>query len=331
MRPWILLVSLTACSSLSDEDTIRLTTFKQNSKQFYDDEQFVRAEDQCRKGLLIDPDDLSLSQVLGYSLLRQRSPEKLHEAERVFRECVDLDDDDLRNHLGLAEVLYQLGNLYDDQVPALAASEGLSPEQRLQKVAIAQEESARCFAEGEELLVEIIDSNKGRDNTWAHNTLARLYAIQGRYVESTDVLTRLIGMLSNSINLRQTRVDTERLSDENRLLFVAEIARLQRQHSNALHLLANVSAKRDDWESVISAYAMLEADGELDPAAYFNRAIAHDQLGSREQAIADYDTFKTLAASRGTAFSENVHRAMNRMAELRAGLPTRDEEAAEAR
>lgn len=322
-----LLLGLAACSSLSDEDTIRLTTFKQNSKQLYDNEQFRRAEDQCRKGLLIDPEDMSLNQVLAYSLLRQGSAANLHEAELVFRECLELEPDDMRNQLGLAEVQYQLANTYQDQAPRLAVDERLPPEERAKKVAAAQQRAKELFGECEALLTSITGSNRGRDNSWALNTLSRLYAIQGRYAESTEVLRRWIGMLGNSINLRRSQVDVERLSPESRELFDAELARLTRQHHEGLHLLANVAAKRAAWDEVIDAYALLEAADALEPADYFNRAGAYDQLGSRDAAIKDYDTFKSLAAARGAAFSENVHRAMSRVGELRAGLPTRLEEA----
>lgn len=317
----------TGCSRLTPEEELRLVTFKQNSKLLYDDEQFRQAEDQCRKGLVLDPDDLSLNQALAYSLLRQRDPGRLHEAEGVFRNCIRLDDEDLRSQLGLAEVLYQLGALYEGVIAGFDADERLTPDQRARKVEAAATKRDASFEECEELLNDVLDTPIGRENDWAHNTLARLYANQGRYDDAADILRKLVARLQNSLKFRQEQVDPESLSPEYRDRFEGELDRLERSASEALHFVATIAAKRGRHDEVVAAYAQIENMTELDPADYFNRAVAYDELGAREAAIHDFETFTTLAASRGVAFSENVHRAMRRTAELRAGKPTRREAA----
>lgn len=318
-------VNSTACSSLSDEDQLRLISFKQNSKILYEDEQFRQAADQCRKGLLLDPDDLSLNQTLAYSLLRQRDPTQLLEAEQVFRRCLEIDDGDLRNRLGLAEVLFQLGVVYDGMLAGLDANEGITPRERVEKTKRLRELQRECFRESEEILIEVTQTPEGRDNVWAQNTLARLYAYGERYDEASDVLRRLIASLQNSLKFRRQQVDPETLSPEYRARFEQDLDRLERQVAEALHFAATVASKRGRFDEVVAAYAQLEALGRLDPADHYNRAVAYDELGARAAAIADYERFQSLAARLGVAFSENVHRAMRRASELRAGRPTRRE------
>lgn len=324
-------LSQTACSTLSDEDQIRFVTFKQNSKILYDDEQYQQAADQCRKGLLIDPKDLSLHQVLGYSLLRQGTPAQLLEAETVFRSCVSLEAEDPRNQLGLAEVLYQLGMMYEKTLVSFETDERLTADQRRTKTESASAQRDASFSECEEILTEFIRTPEGRENDTAHNTLARLYSNQGRYGEAADILRQLVARLQGSLNHRREQVDPESLSPEYRARYEKDLDRVARTVSSALHLSATIASKRDHQDEVVSAYAQIERLGQLDPADYFNRAMAYDKLGSRSAAIADFDTFTELAASLGIAFSETVHKAMRRAAELRAGKPTlRDQSAGAA-
>src|SRR5262245_7653674 len=76
-----------ACSwmgVLTDEEEKLLDTHKRNSKAYYEVGDYVRAEDQCRKGLAIDDDDETLKLTLGYALLMQAQPKSLAEARDIF-------------------------------------------------------------------------------------------------------------------------------------------------------------------------------------------------------------------------------------------------------
>jgi len=77
-----------------------------------------------------------------------------------------------------------------------------------------------------------------------------------------------------------------------------------------------VLAKMGRDSDVISTYAEIEALKAMQPADYFNRAVANERIGSIESAIADYDKFITLAAAQGSSLSENVREAMDRKAAL---------------
>lgn len=315
-----ILLILPACSSLDEQDEARLTTFKINSKRFYEEGQFRRAEDACRKGLLLETEDLSLLQVLGFSLLRQGGANRIQESIAVFSKCIEIEDDfDYRSRLGMGESQYQMGLMWANQIGAIEANEMLTQEERLDKAASAETFRQLAYETAEESLLEVLDSPRGRDDVIARNTLSRLYGVLGRYDEAAETLRALVATLSSSIHLFEEQLASKSLEENQRTQFQESLKLLQNQEIEGLELLANVAAKLGRYEEVISAYATIEAREGMQPAGYFNRARAYEALGARDAAIQDYDTFVMKAARRGAAFSDEVGVAMRRKAILLQG------------
>ena len=311
------LFALPACNSLSEQDQARLDTFKMNSKRYYEEEQFRRAEDACRKGLMIDSEDLSLFQVLGFSLLRQGGGNQVNEAVAIFERCLEIEDEfDYRSRLGLGEAHFQMGQMWNNELDRIAADENLTREERLEKQEYAMAAREKSYELSEGALREVLDSPRGRGDVMASSTLSRLLTVLERYDESAEVLRSMIGTLSASINLRSEMLEGEGVPKEQREMFERTLDSLKSQRVGGLELLANVAAKETRWEEVISAFAQIEAVEAMQPADYFNRARAYEALGARDAAISDYDTFVSQAAARGAAFGEQVSMAMRRKAIL---------------
>lgn len=321
-RPLLLVAALgalSACSSLSKEDEIRLSTFKYNSKKFLEAEQFERAENACRRGLELSPDDYSLNLALGYTLLQRGEPTHIGEAIAAFERCLEVEDDfDYRCRLGLGEAQFQMGLLWANQILAADADERLTPEERADRIADSERGRDAAYAASEEALLEALESPEGRDNVVAQSTLARLYSILGRYDEASEVLRRMCATLATSLRVRQ-EVDLETIPEERRPLWERMVTQLEGQLAEGLGLLAAVAAKLERWDEVISVYARLESNDQMQPADYYNRARAHEALRSRDAAIRDYETFYRQAAGKGSAFTDTVRVAMRRAAELRDG------------
>ncbi len=316
-----LLLAMTACASpVGEVESARLATFKQNSKRFYDAGLFRRAEDQCRKGLLVAPDDLSLNEVLGFSLLRQGGAAQIHEAAQVFQKCIDIESEfDFRSRLGLGEAQYQLGLIWSSQIGVIEADEKLTREEREEQLAQAREQMEGCYADAESALLAVLASPRGRDDVQARSTLARLYAVLKRYEEAAEVARTMIATLSNSIRLRSENMSLDTLPDERREAYEQMLARLEERRVEGLKLLATIADKLKRYEEVTSVYAQLEALAAMEPADYYNRARAYEALRSREAAIQDYETFVHQAASRGAYFVDAVADAMRRKAHLAEG------------
>ena len=314
------LLAICGCSSLSERDQLRLDTFKVNSKRFYEEGQFRRAEDTCRKGLLLDPEDLSLAQVLGFSLLRQGGGAQVNEAVAIFNRCLELEDEfDFRSRLGLGEAHFQMGLMWTNELARIHADENLTQEERQAKLAQALESRDDAHDSSEVALREVLDSPRGRDNVMARSTFSRLLTVLGRYEEAAEVLRAMIATLASSVRLRTEQLSGEALTDEQRPVFERTLKNLEEQHVEALELLANVAAKTARWEEVISAFAQIESMQSMQPADYYNRARAYEALGARDAAITDYDTFVSRAAGRGASFGDQVSRAMRRKAVLLEG------------
>lgn len=328
-RPLLIAASLfaAACSSTPSEEELRLIFFKRNSKEFFDGQKFEMAQTQCRKGLSIDPDDVSLQLLLGFALIRQKSPietweARLVEAAQTFEGAIgDEDEFDYRSRLGLGEAEAQLVNLRTSQLEAAKSDERLTPEERAARLEKIQHDVDVRLARAEEALGEVLATPVGKDNALAMSTLARIYACTKRYPEAEDLLRRLAATLSRSIHLRSQQLDQKNQPAEMRLAERENIDRLTEQRLEALALLTNVLAKQELWNEVIAVYAQIEAEHGMQPADYYNRAEANSQIGSADAAIADYDQFIQQVAARGLAINDMVKNAMERKAHLLAANP----------
>jgi tetratricopeptide (TPR) repeat protein len=315
-------VALGGCHSLSDAERTELDLYKQRSKQYYNAGYYDRAADQCRRGLLVEPDDQSLLQVLGMSLLLQNDPratydQRLQEAATYFEQAIDSEDEfDYRNRTGLGEVLTRLVAIRLAMVESVNSSTTLSPADKAQQLGKLRENIDKNGKRAAEVLHEVLDQPKTKDNDFALSTLARLKSQTHEYAVADELLSRLDGVLTRSIHLRSKQLEIENWPAEVRLSVHSDIDHLKQVRVDALKLHTSVLKKLGRDDDVIQAYGQIEAEIAMQPADYFNRASTHERLGHVDEAIADYDKFISLAAASGVGLTDTVRSAMDKKAEL---------------
>lgn len=313
---------LCGCNSLTPEDQARLDSFKYNSKRFLEEGRFARAEDQCRKGLELDPEDISLHQVLGFALLQQGQNKQIEESIRVFERSVDHEDEfDFRNHLGLGTARFQYGRVLEEAIRKTGSDEALAVDEKEQRIAAYTQARDEAYQGAESELRAVLANPRSKDDLTAQSTLANLLAIQGRYEDSAAVLRALTASIAGSIRVRNESMSKDTLPPERRALYDREIDALKGQQLSALTLLATVAAKSKRWEEVVSVYAQVESAGAMTPADWSNRARAYDELGAAQAAIADYERFLRAAAvaTDFTRHGDAITAAMRRIDELKSG------------
>jgi tetratricopeptide (TPR) repeat protein len=319
------LCSLTAtsgCSSLNEEDELRLTSYKQRSKEYYTAGHYERAQDQCRRGLLLAAEDQSLLQVLGWALLQQTSPvesldRRLQESAQIFEQAIASEDEiDLRSRVGLGEACNKIVGLRLAKIEEVRRDEQLLPEERERMLARLETDLAARAARGEEVLREVLEQPRTKDNDLALSALARILAQTRRYEEAEEQAAHLTAVLTRSINLRSQQIGIENQPAEVRIAVHGDVERLRSTRTDALLLRANVLAKLGRPHDVVGIYAQIEANQAMKPADYFNRAQAHEKTGALDAAFGDYDKFIQLAASQGLGLSDTVRAAIQRKAEL---------------
>lgn len=311
-----------ACSSLDEAQEAQLASYKQRSKTYYETGHFERAEDQCRRGRLLEPDDQSLLQVLGMSLLKQSEPRdsydrRLQEAAVYFERAIETEDEfDFRNRAGLGEVLTKIVTHRLAQLDRTRAATDLKEEERADMIARIELDIEKRAKRADEVLNEVLAEPKSKDNELVLSTLARLKSQMGDFEAADALLERLAGVLTRSIHLRGQQLEIQSWPAEVRLAVHADVDRLERTRVDTLKLRTSVLTKLGRDADVVSIYGEIEADEEMDPADYFNRAASHGRLGDYDAAIADYDKFITLAAGSGVGLTDTVREAMQRKAEL---------------
>src|SRR5688572_8717526 len=171
--PWrwaaIALLGLaTACTSTECErDEQLLEIYTNTAESYYQLGDNDRAIGQAIKALEIEPDDVKLKLILGWSLQRRGSTDDVMKAEMVFRDVID--EDDFRAPLGLATSLERQGVANEEAATAIESgkrvTEAADPVARaLELHAKAQslwEESAGWYEKTLELQKSNLDALNG--------------------------------------------------------------------------------------------------------------------------------------------------------------------------
>lgn len=299
-RALLPLLLLAGCLSLEEEN--KLVTHQVNSKAYYEVGEFVRAEDQCRRGLAIDDDNANLKLMLGYALLRQADRVKLEEAARLFEaEAGTFGADDWRVDLGYGMTLQQLARLCaEDKAPGQA------------------ERVAELRADARAALERAGAASAAKNNTPAEVPfqLALLDLEEGRVDDFASHAEDALNKLETqdkvfAAQLSQQMGETEKQRTErDRSVNGARGRRLSRE-------LARHAWEQKDYATAAQSMERLERFGALDRADYFTRARVREELGDDEKAVADYSKFIELSPD---AVDDTVGRAVNSLTRLRARL-----------
>ncbi|MSR47488.1 MAG: hypothetical protein EXS13_10585 [Planctomycetes bacterium] len=288
------------------EEENRLISHQVSSKAYYDAADFARCEDQCRRGLGLDPGNENLQLTLGYSLLRQAEAKKLKAAVAQFEEMGGaFGADDWRVDMGLGMALQQLARtraaLKDPPKPAEVAAE-IADLRARSRVALERAAAASGVKKNTPCDVPfhlaLLDLDEGADAPFVTHALDALNKI-----EAADKVF--------AAQLSQPMGESEReRTDRDRLMNVSRGQRLCRE-------LAILSYRNGDFASASSAMLQLEKFGALGAADYFSRAAIREQLADDENAIRDYEKFIELSAG---ALDSTVGKAVTALTRLRARM-----------
>lgn len=295
-----LLLLLPAC--LSEEQKNRIDTYKNTSASYYDVGDYERAEDQARKGLVVDPKDERLRLTLAWSLLMQAAEKKLEEAAAVFgEETSGFGTSDARWYLGEGAALQQLARAksvsgkkeVQEQTPALRARARVA----LSHARELFEKKADTPADVPYFLA-LLDLEEGRDELFV--------ADAGEALDKLRVHQKLLD------------AELERPMDD-RARARTEIDRsVNRRHGHRLALeLAGSHFEAKNWKAAGQAIELLETFGPLERADFYSRGVIREKLGDQEGAVQDFEQFITQSSDR---VDEKVTKAVEALTRLRSEL-----------
>lgn len=283
-----------------------LEIYTNTAESYYQLRDHDRAIAQSMKALEIEPDNLKLQMILGWSLVRRGKTVDVLQAERIFRKISD--EDDFRAPLGLATALERQGVAYAE------AAEAVESGKRITDSADPKQRGAELRALGLERWNEA--------STWFEKTLALqksdLDALNG-LVRIDALLGRRESSLARSAQLTESLV-TDRAFWEERLKKAQVGEREEREIRRTVGQILDIEvatrmhAARMEYELGRKDRAMVQLDTgiQLNPERadlHGLRAIVQRDLGNYDQAIADAERF--IALSPQSFEGDDVKRAFD--------------------
>lgn len=287
---------------MSEEEIATRDEFHQRAVQYYDVGRYVQAEQQARKGLLLDPEDAMLNLVVGRALIMQGTMNKLAQA-RPFLEVA-------REELAEAELhkadfsLAQYHLLYGRELAAHVARERRSLEQN----------PAREEAERSKLLAELEERDARAREHWDLAAAAAATALQRapdvlQYLEIQGQIAALRGddelafaALGRALEiLGESRDFLNRTLSFNATLPVGEEERLRRRLIGDIRrevairdVRAGIFKRQGRLPDEEREYTtMLQLD-ERQPNVLFSRGMVRYELGRIPEAAEDMREFLML-------------------------------------
>ena len=289
---------------LSDEDAKLLDTYKRNSKAYYEVGDYVRAEDQCRKGLALDDDDETLKLTLGYALLMQASPKSLIEARQIFSgEIGSFGTKDWRLQMGYGMTLQQLARLHEtapDQFKGEKEPLDIPAARKEAREQLEAANSAKNAPAEVTYHLAILDLEEGRSDLFPAHATAALAKLKEHEKLLGIQLKRPMGTSEEQRTIRERDINRERGR------------RVARE-------LARAAWERNDWKGAVAAMDELSTFGDLARADHYDRARIRERAGNIEGAVDDLGKFIELSP-KGSELDPLVSQAYESLTKLRAQL-----------
>jgi tetratricopeptide (TPR) repeat protein len=258
------------------------------------------------KALEVDPDNLKMKLILGWSLQRRGSTEDVRHAEQVFRPIAE--EQDIRAPLGLATALERLG------VANLEAAEAVESGKRITEAPDPKARAAQLRERSIELWTESATWYEAtlalqKSNIDALNGLQRIEALLGRPESSIARSRQLIETLEIDRNFWEARIKKAQLGEQEERTIRRTIAQII-----DLEVATRLHAAQVEFQFGNADKAMTQ----LDAAILINperadlhgmRAVVQQQLGNWDSAIADAERF--IALSRQGYDGPDVKRAFD--------------------
>ncbi len=295
----LLATFLVACGSprvkkeMTDDEKIEL--YKTTATYLYEDESFLRAQDQAVKVLEIDPSDREMRRMIGLIRLRLGTHEDVLIALDFFRALQAEGDDHEASVLGLAMTTERLGTAY--HAAALSYSEGtrtpMDVADPAAKAAELEETSREYLVESLELYESALVNGEGSTRT--KNGLQRVNALLGHHAESLRWSAQVLEAADLEYATWRRMLEGGDLTEDEEELFRTNEAAAQRLIAETHLFAASVS---NDLGQHHEAVLHLDEVEKIDPArteTFSLRAQLHAKLGDYDLAIRDLDQFLRLA------------------------------------
>ncbi len=283
-----------------------LEIYTNTAESYYQLGDHDRAIAQSIKALEIEPDDLKLKLILGWSLQRRGKTEDVLHAEQIFRSIVD--EDDFRAPLGLATSLERQGVAYAEAAEAVEGGHRITdaPDPK-QRAAELRARGLEIWAESATWYEKTLAMQKS--NLDALNGLQRVEALLGKRESSLARSAQLMEALQADRSFWESQLKKVQVGEREEKEMRRTVAQLM-----DLEVATRLHAAQMEYELGRKDRAMSQLDTaiELNPDRadlHGMRAIVQQELGNYDRAIADAERF--IALSPQGADGPDVKRAFD--------------------
>jgi tetratricopeptide (TPR) repeat protein len=271
------LSTLASCSSLTKDEEERLNNYRYNASLYYDQKDYERAEQQCRKGLELVPKDPVFNAMLGWSMMwqavRAQDATKMGQAVVQFR--TSLDEGYTSSSMPESKLLFGLG----------ACEWWLA--QQLAKP--APMDSQRHLQAARENLEKVFEADP--ENVDAELTLAEVVMFQGEYEPGLKLLDRGLSNLEQQSTVLDRRMKQPGASLEAQSRYQAQRDLNTQREIKLRKMKANVLFKLERYEAELGEFVRIDELGGMQAIDYYNRGQAYEALGKKTAAVSDYETY----------------------------------------
>ncbi|MCZ6597755.1 MAG: hypothetical protein O7B99_08970 [Planctomycetota bacterium] len=302
------LVLLAGCSSGPKEPDPEklLDLYMTTATYLYQDESYVRAQDQAVKALKIDPQNEPMRKMIGWIRLRMGRVEDLLIAEDFFEQLSREDPSNAAVLLGLASSQERLGVAYDEAAREITSderyTEAVDPEARS---ADLFERSRAYWRRSKANYEKVLSGPTAKIK--AMNGLQRVAALLGDYDESLTWSKRLLeSSRAELAGWRNTMRSRDLTDTEERVARRSEEAAIELQVDT--HLFASTMLRKLGRNDE----ALVHMDGAIaltpnEPQVYSLRAQLRSDVGDHAGGIEDIDRY--LRYSQEEFAHPNIRRA----------------------
>ncbi|MEW6743680.1 MAG: hypothetical protein AB1486_13065 [Planctomycetota bacterium] len=269
----LLALGLLGCAGLSSEEEQKLNSHKYNSKLWYESGDFLRAEDQCLKGLALEREDPSLNLLLGWTRLRQATYPKVVSAERIFTRILDEElylknQGEARALLGLGSAQLWLATYFAERDPVESG--------RTSDLAL------RHLRDALRLAPDSFDTTQ---------KMAELHMLRGELEQAAEKLDLSLKELSREAGILERQLALGGLPTERTQALQARLEG-NKARRVGIHLSkANLFYKLDRVDDGLHELELVEEIAPLPANESFNRGRLLEKGGRLEEALREYELF----------------------------------------
>jgi tetratricopeptide (TPR) repeat protein len=309
----VLSLLLLPCCSLSQEELDQIADFRQRAAQYYGVNDLMRAEQQARLGLEIDPENGELQHLLGRTLLKRGDPTSVQRARAHLELAYDVEDD-FKTAYSLGEYHLRHAELLLSSVAVLEIrkAEMKEPNPAIVSAMESDIDSRKVKAEDHlqdslTYLKQALDGRKEWVEALQH--LASTYAHLHQDQDSLDAIQKLCAILQRSRLSNNSRLATQTFTLAQEQFWRDSQRRDIAWEVEARGLAASILMNGERWAEAETELTEILKLTPNRANEYFNRGLARYYLGKLPDAAGDMRSF--LGKTKLPRDSDQVIRALD--------------------